>query len=157
MEQTEKETVRAASVEVSREFKTLINAEDLDSLKQLQHLMYISLFIDYNMFVELTSKHYQNWILLLVLLIMLLSNLYWFSENEKNCRKRFCLIIVCLTWPWLWLIVENYVGNQEPVIIKYQTLQRAHEPCSFKKEVSIQSKNIVGFLLSEGSKTNLYS
>ncbi|XP_059440034.1 kxDL motif-containing protein LO9-177-like [Corylus avellana] len=39
MEQTEKETVRAASEEVSREFKTLINAEDLDSLKQLQHLI----------------------------------------------------------------------------------------------------------------------
>jgi hypothetical protein len=43
MEQTEKESIRAASGEVSREFKTLINAEDLDSLNQLQHLMYISL------------------------------------------------------------------------------------------------------------------
>jgi hypothetical protein len=78
MEQTEKESVRAASEEVSGEFKTLVNAEDLDSLKQLQHLMYISLSMDYNMFVELSSKHYQNWILLLVLLIMLLPNLYNF-------------------------------------------------------------------------------
>ena len=43
MEQTEKEAIRAASAEVSREFKTLINADDLDSLKQSQHLMYISL------------------------------------------------------------------------------------------------------------------
>ena len=42
-EQTEKEAIRAASAEVSREFKTLINADDLDSLKQSQHLMYISL------------------------------------------------------------------------------------------------------------------
>ena len=43
MEQTEKEAIRAASAEVSREFKTLINADDLDSLKQSQHLMCISL------------------------------------------------------------------------------------------------------------------
>ena len=42
-EQTEKEAIRAASAEVSHEFKTLINADDLDSLKQSQHLMYISL------------------------------------------------------------------------------------------------------------------
>nr|XP_023886261.1 kxDL motif-containing protein 1-like isoform X1 [Quercus suber]POE68632.1 kxdl motif-containing protein 1 [Quercus suber] len=39
MEQTEKEAMRAASAEVSREFKTLINADDLDSLKQSQHLI----------------------------------------------------------------------------------------------------------------------
>uniref|UniRef100_A0A7N2LSY2 KxDL domain-containing protein n=1 Tax=Quercus lobata TaxID=97700 RepID=A0A7N2LSY2_QUELO len=39
MEQTEKEAIRAASAEVSREFKTLINADDLDSLKQSQHLI----------------------------------------------------------------------------------------------------------------------
>ena len=43
MEQTEKKAIRAASAEVSREFKTLINVDDLDSLKQSQHLMYISL------------------------------------------------------------------------------------------------------------------
>ncbi|XP_065621690.1 kxDL motif-containing protein LO9-177 [Quercus suber] len=39
MEQTEKEAITAASAEVSREFKTLINADDLDSLKQSQHLI----------------------------------------------------------------------------------------------------------------------
>ncbi|KAF5472577.1 hypothetical protein F2P56_009286 [Juglans regia] len=39
MEQAETETVRVASEGVSREFKTLIDAEDLDSLKQLQHLI----------------------------------------------------------------------------------------------------------------------
>ncbi|KAM4112392.1 hypothetical protein ACJW30_05G137200 [Castanea mollissima] len=39
MEQPEKEAIRAASAEVSREFKTLINADDLDSLKQSQHLI----------------------------------------------------------------------------------------------------------------------
>ena len=43
MQQTEKEAIRAASEEVSCEFKTLINPDHLDSLKQLQHLMYISL------------------------------------------------------------------------------------------------------------------
>ncbi|KAL0011850.1 hypothetical protein SO802_006958, partial [Lithocarpus litseifolius] len=43
-EQTDEEVIREASVEVSREFKTLINADGLDSLKQLQHLMlYLSL------------------------------------------------------------------------------------------------------------------
>ncbi|TQD70252.1 hypothetical protein C1H46_044212 [Malus baccata] len=41
MEQTKKETIREASEEVSNEFKTLIDAQDLDSLKQLQHLMYL--------------------------------------------------------------------------------------------------------------------
>ncbi|CAL5346415.1 hypothetical protein ACSBR2_014216 [Camellia fascicularis] len=39
MDQSEKESIESASEEVSREFKTLINAEDLDSLKQLQHLI----------------------------------------------------------------------------------------------------------------------
>ena len=43
MQQTEKEAIRVASEEVSCEFKTLINPHDLDSLKQLQHLIYISL------------------------------------------------------------------------------------------------------------------
>ncbi|XP_057472037.1 kxDL motif-containing protein LO9-177 isoform X2 [Actinidia eriantha] len=39
MEQADKESIQAASEEVSREFKTLINAPDLDSLKHLQHLI----------------------------------------------------------------------------------------------------------------------
>ncbi|KAA3478541.1 kxDL motif-containing protein 1 [Gossypium australe] len=41
MEETEKEieSMRAASEEVSRQFKTLIDANDLDSLKHLQLLM----------------------------------------------------------------------------------------------------------------------
>ncbi|KAJ7969111.1 kxDL motif-containing protein 1-like [Quillaja saponaria] len=39
MEQSEKESIMAASGEASREFKTLVDAEDLDSLKQLQHLI----------------------------------------------------------------------------------------------------------------------
>ena len=43
MQQTEKEAIRVASEEVSCEFKTLINPHDLDSLKQLQHLIFISL------------------------------------------------------------------------------------------------------------------
>ena len=43
MQQTEKEATRVASEEVSCEFKTLFNPHDLDSLKQLQHLIYISL------------------------------------------------------------------------------------------------------------------
>lgn len=40
MEQTGKEATREASEQVSNEFKTLVDAQDLDSLKQLQHLMY---------------------------------------------------------------------------------------------------------------------
>lgn len=40
MEQKEKEPVMAASEEVSRQFKTLIDAQELDSLKPMQHLMY---------------------------------------------------------------------------------------------------------------------
>ncbi|XVE89355.1 hypothetical protein DITRI_Ditri19aG0195500 [Diplodiscus trichospermus] len=41
MEETEKEieSIRAASKEVSRQFKTLIDANDLDSLKHLQLLI----------------------------------------------------------------------------------------------------------------------
>ncbi|KAJ0980462.1 hypothetical protein J5N97_008717 [Dioscorea zingiberensis] len=35
----EKETIRAASEEISRQFKTLIDAKDLDSINQLQHLI----------------------------------------------------------------------------------------------------------------------
>lgn len=36
------EPIRAASQEVSDEFKTLVKAEDLTSLRQLQHLMYVN-------------------------------------------------------------------------------------------------------------------
>ncbi|CAB4276555.1 unnamed protein product [Prunus armeniaca] len=39
MEQTGKEATREASEQVSNEFKTLVDAQDLDSLKQLQHLI----------------------------------------------------------------------------------------------------------------------
>ena len=63
-EQTEKEAIRAASAEVSREFKTLINADDLDSLKQSQHLMYIPL--------SLSLSH--SW----------LDNMMFFYYNKKK-------------------------------------------------------------------------
>ncbi|XP_044478127.1 kxDL motif-containing protein 1-like [Mangifera indica] len=39
MEELEKQSIEEASEEVSREFKTLIKTEDLDSLKQLQYLI----------------------------------------------------------------------------------------------------------------------
>ncbi|ESR62156.1 hypothetical protein CICLE_v10017190mg [Citrus x clementina] len=39
MAESEEESRRAASKEVSRELKTLINGDDLDSLKQLQYLI----------------------------------------------------------------------------------------------------------------------
>ncbi|KAL8171729.1 hypothetical protein V2J09_023533 [Rumex salicifolius] len=40
MEETEEKTaISAASEEVSREFKTLISSDDMDSLKQMQHLI----------------------------------------------------------------------------------------------------------------------
>ncbi|KAJ0080799.1 hypothetical protein Patl1_11368 [Pistacia atlantica] len=39
MEEREKQSIKEASEEVSREFKTLIKAEDLNSLKQLQYLI----------------------------------------------------------------------------------------------------------------------
>ncbi|XP_010247501.1 PREDICTED: kxDL motif-containing protein 1 [Nelumbo nucifera] len=39
MEQSERECIIAASEEVSQQFKTLINTDDLDKLKQLQHLI----------------------------------------------------------------------------------------------------------------------
>ena len=41
MEESEKEAIREASKEASHEFKTLVNTQDLDSLKQLQLIMYI--------------------------------------------------------------------------------------------------------------------
>ena len=65
-EQTEKEAIRAASAEVSREFKTLINADDLDSLKQSQHLMYIPLSL------SLSLSH--SW----------LDNMMFFYYNKKK-------------------------------------------------------------------------
>ncbi|KAI3740594.1 hypothetical protein L2E82_31062 [Cichorium intybus] len=39
MEQAEKEAIVAASKEVSHEFKTLIDPQDMDSLKQLQNII----------------------------------------------------------------------------------------------------------------------
>ncbi|XP_058099186.1 kxDL motif-containing protein LO9-177 [Magnolia sinica] len=39
MEEEMESSMKAASGEVSRQFKTLINAEDVESLKQLQHLI----------------------------------------------------------------------------------------------------------------------
>ncbi|XP_047332708.1 kxDL motif-containing protein 1 [Impatiens glandulifera] len=39
MDPSEKESIRAASEELSREFQTLINSEDLDSLKKMQNLI----------------------------------------------------------------------------------------------------------------------
>lgn len=39
MEESEKESIKEASVEVSQEFKTLINTDDVDSLKQIQDLI----------------------------------------------------------------------------------------------------------------------
>lgn len=40
MEQrAEEESIRAASEELSREFKTLMSTDDLSSLNHLQHLM----------------------------------------------------------------------------------------------------------------------
>ena len=41
MEPAEKESIKAAAEDISREFKTLVNSEDLDSIRQLQHLMYV--------------------------------------------------------------------------------------------------------------------
>lgn len=55
MEETEKEieSIRAASEEVSRQFKALIDANDLDSLKHLQLLMYFSIYFFF---------HWHGWI-----------------------------------------------------------------------------------------------
>ncbi|XP_059288572.1 kxDL motif-containing protein LO9-177 [Lycium barbarum] len=39
MEETEKESIKSASEEISKQFKTLINSQDLESLKQLQNLI----------------------------------------------------------------------------------------------------------------------
>ncbi|KAG5515929.1 hypothetical protein RHGRI_036836 [Rhododendron griersonianum] len=71
MEQSEKDAIEAASQELSREFKTLINAEDLDSLKQLQHLILgrlqdsnavLSHFNEYSehCFAEVSSEFSRN-------------------------------------------------------------------------------------------------
>ena len=62
-EQTEKEAIRAASAEVSHEFKTLINADDLDSLKQSQHLMYIPLSLSLSLSLSLLVRQYDVFLL----------------------------------------------------------------------------------------------
>lgn len=41
MAKQENESIRSASEEISREFKTLVDSRDLDSLKQSQNLMYV--------------------------------------------------------------------------------------------------------------------
>ncbi|CAN1146745.1 KxDL motif-containing protein 1 [Linum perenne] len=67
----EKESIAEASNEVSREFKTLVNGQDLDSLKQSQHLILgrlqdsiavLSHFNDYseNCFTEVSGDFYKN-------------------------------------------------------------------------------------------------
>ncbi|XP_024933696.1 kxDL motif-containing protein LO9-177 isoform X1 [Ziziphus jujuba] len=48
MEQKKKEPVMAASEEVSCQFKTLIDAQELDSLKQMQHLIRLGRLQDSN-------------------------------------------------------------------------------------------------------------
>ncbi|KVI00719.1 kxDL motif-containing protein 1 [Cynara cardunculus var. scolymus] len=67
----EKQAITAASEEVSHEFKTLIHQQDLDSLKQLQHIILgrlqdsnavLSHFNDYseNCFAEVSSDLSKN-------------------------------------------------------------------------------------------------
>ncbi|CAI0548440.1 unnamed protein product [Linum tenue] len=67
----EKESIAEASKEVSREFRTLINGDDLDNLKQLQHLILgrlqdsnavLTHFNDYseNCFTEVSGDFYKN-------------------------------------------------------------------------------------------------
>ncbi|CAI9261915.1 uncharacterized protein LOC111882502 [Lactuca sativa] len=71
MEQSEKEAIAAASEELSQEFKTLIDSQDMDSLKQLQHIILgrlqdsnavLSHFNDYseNCYAEVSSDLYTN-------------------------------------------------------------------------------------------------
>ncbi|KAJ9558109.1 hypothetical protein OSB04_012723 [Centaurea solstitialis] len=71
MEQSGKQAIAAASKEVSDEFKTLIRQQDLDSLKQLQHIILgrlqdsnavLSHFNDYseNCFAEVSSDLSKN-------------------------------------------------------------------------------------------------
>ncbi|CAN0911580.1 KxDL motif-containing protein 1 [Linum grandiflorum] len=72
MERTEeKESIAEASKEISREFKTLINGDELDTLKQSQHLILgrlqdsnavLSHFNDYseNCFTEVSGDFYKN-------------------------------------------------------------------------------------------------
>lgn len=58
-QQKEKEPVMAASEEVSQQFKTLVDAQDLDSLKQMQHLMY-SLSLSLSRLYNLTLVLYSS-------------------------------------------------------------------------------------------------
>ncbi|KAI3697611.1 hypothetical protein L6452_30705 [Arctium lappa] len=71
MEQSEKQAITAASEELSHHFKTLIHQQDLDSLKQLQHIILgrlqdsnavLSHFNDYseNCFAEVSSDLSKN-------------------------------------------------------------------------------------------------
>ncbi|KAL2473846.1 protein of unknown function KxDL [Forsythia ovata] len=71
MDQSEKESIRAASEEISRELKTLVDSQDLDSVKQSQHLILgrlqdsnavLSHFNDYstNCFTEVSADFSRN-------------------------------------------------------------------------------------------------
>ncbi|XP_022864228.1 kxDL motif-containing protein CG10681-like [Olea europaea var. sylvestris] len=71
MDQSEKESIRAASEEISRELKTLVDSQDLDAVKQSQHLILgrlqdsnavLSHFNDYsaNCFAEVSPDFSRN-------------------------------------------------------------------------------------------------
>ncbi|XP_042518896.1 kxDL motif-containing protein 1-like isoform X1 [Macadamia integrifolia] len=75
MEQSEREAIRDASEEVSRQFKSLVNANDIDTLKQLQNLILgrlqdsnavLSHFNDFSeqCFAEISSDLSKNTLLL---------------------------------------------------------------------------------------------
>ncbi|KAL8512609.1 hypothetical protein ACS0TY_018918 [Phlomoides rotata] len=68
MADSESEVIRSASEEISREFKTLVDSHDLDSLKQSQNLILqdsnavLSHFNEYseNCFAEVSSDFAKN-------------------------------------------------------------------------------------------------
>lgn len=89
----EEEAIQVASMEICRQFKALIDAKDLDSINQLQHLM-CSLPPSFSLKFD----------------ILVLRFLFLFLFFEFMIKIEFLRIIVCL------IIIKNRLEKEQSVV-----------------------------------------
>lgn len=97
MNEEEEEAIQVASMEICRQFKALIDAKDLDSINQLQHLM-CSLPPSFSLKFDI-----------LVLRFLFLF-IYFFLFFEFMIKIEFLRIIVCL------IIIKNRLEKEQSVV-----------------------------------------
>lgn len=93
MNEEEEEAIQVASMEICRQFKALIDAKDLDSINQLQHLM-CSLPPSFSLKFD----------------ILVLRFLFLFLFFEFMIKIEFLRIIVCL------IIIKNRLEKEQSVV-----------------------------------------